>query len=169
MYHYFVYETIRIRQIRKQGRSQQVESKGEPRCLPGRCAFGTAIFVTRPPSWGFGGDAVNLQIPDSEGVLEVRLSVYSLVPAVSCSDEVSDMKHSVMVNLACRNCSSILACSYALANSSYVEEALSVDTMLLRARSKHPKEKSNFTVELYAVFWINEQYKYNRNESVFQH
>lgn len=51
------------------------------------------------------------------------------------------MKHSVMVNLACRSCSSILACSYALASSSYVEEALSVDTMLLLARSKDQKER----------------------------
>lgn len=82
-------------------------------CLvsPGRCAFGTAMFITRPPSWGLGGEAVNLQIPDSEGVLEVRLSVYSFVPAVNCSDDVSEMKHSVMVNLACLSCSSILACS----------------------------------------------------------
>lgn len=54
---------------------------------------------------------MNLQIPDSEGVLEVKLSVYSLVPAVNCSEDVSDMKHSVMVNLACLSCSSILACS----------------------------------------------------------
>ncbi|KAL0615560.1 putative uncharacterized protein C8orf44 [Plecturocebus cupreus] len=51
-----------------------------------------ALFHNR----GLGGDAVNLQIPDSEGVLEVRLSVYSFVPAVNCSDDVSDMKHSVM-------------------------------------------------------------------------
>lgn len=43
--------------------------------LPGLCAFGTAMFMTRLASCGLGGEAVNLQMPDSDGVLDVRLSV----------------------------------------------------------------------------------------------
>ncbi len=43
--------------------------------LPGLCALGMAMFMTRLASCGLGGEAVNLQMPDSDGVLDVRLSV----------------------------------------------------------------------------------------------
>lgn len=77
------------------------------------------------------------QMPGSDGVLiEVMLSAFSLVPVVIWSEELSEMKHSVISNLACCRCSSSLACSYARASSSYVEEALSVETMLLRPLSE---------------------------------
>lgn len=42
---------------------------------PGLWALGTAMFMTRLTSWGLGGEAVKRQMPDSDGVLEVRLSV----------------------------------------------------------------------------------------------
>ncbi|KAG7223279.1 hypothetical protein INR49_015635 [Caranx melampygus] len=50
-----------------------------------------------PSSCGLGGEAVKRQMPGSEGVLrEVMLSAGSLVPVVIWSDELSEMKHSVM-------------------------------------------------------------------------
>lgn len=80
--------------------------------LLARCGMGTATPLPRSLSWGLGGEAVKRQMPGSDGVLmEVMLSALSVVPVVIWSEELSEMKHSVISNLACCSCSSSLACS----------------------------------------------------------